>query len=40
MRDSNIKREISDKDSWKYFVEIIQGKEIKEVSKEINEDYS
>ena len=34
------KREISDEDSWKYFVEIIQGKEIKEVSKEINEDYS
>ena len=34
------KREISDEDSWKYFVEIIQGKELKEVSKEINEDYS
>ena len=33
------KREISDEDSWKYFVEIIQGKELKEVSKEINEDY-
>ena len=34
------KRVISDEDSWKYFVEIIQGKELKEVSKEINEDYS
>ena len=34
------KREISDEDSWKYFVEIMQGKELKEISKEINEDYS
>ena len=34
------KREISDEDSWKYFVEIIQGKKLKEVSKEINDNYS
>ena len=34
------KREISDENSWKYFVEIVQGKEIKEISKEINKDYS
>ena len=34
------KRVISDEDSWKYFVEGLQGKDLKELSKEINEDDS
>lgn len=38
--DFPFKRVISDEDSWKYFVEVSQGKDLKEVSKEINQDYS
>ena len=32
-------RIISDQDSWKYLVKIINGEDLKSVSKEINEDY-
>ena len=34
------KRMISDEDSWKYFVKIINGEDLKRVSKEINDEYS